>query len=172
MVFHPYRLKCSSCGLAIPDYERTCTCGSRDFSWFSSEHFHVVGWGWNPEGLTEEIYKREGWVIKNCGVRNSVFWTFQYLLSHAGVSSFCHTTTWFGSMGYRSKLLRHVPKVGVIQELCPWCRGPLWPLLWIGGEDRGPPDLEESLLLARALKNPYATEFEGSSREWRRLGSP
>lgn len=165
MVFHPYRLKCSKCGLAIPDYERTCSCGSRDFSWFSSEHFHVVGWGWIEH--TKEIYEREAWVVKNCGVRKSVFWTFQYLLSHAGVSTFCHTTTWFGSMGYHSKLLRHVPKLGVVHELCPWCRGLLWPLVWIGGQDRGPPDLEGSLEFARSLHNPYVCDFDGEVSDWK-----
>jgi hypothetical protein len=154
-VFHPYRLKCSSCGSAIPDYHKKCPdCGKEDFSWFWSPHFHMVGFGWIHH--TAEGYQKHGWVIKNLGLRKSVFFTFQYLLSHAGVSR-PHTTTWFGKLAYR--MLR-APVLGAVPEICPICGAPLRPLVWLGGEDRGPPDME-------ILKDPYLNQFLAKYKDWR-----
>jgi ribosomal protein S27AE len=76
---------------------------------------------------TEELYAREGWIVHNEGVRNSVFWTVQYLLSHAGVfkdqeSSFkpkvFNVTTWIGELAY-NKI--HTPKLVEEREVCPYC---------------------------------------------------
>lgn len=44
-------------------------------------HFHAIGFGW-IEG-TDDIHARTGWVVKNKGVRDSVFLTALYVLSHA-----------------------------------------------------------------------------------------
>jgi hypothetical protein len=159
-VFHPYRLKCSSCGSAIPDYSKACpACGCTVFKWFWSPHFHVVGFGWlENTGLG---YAQHGWVVKNLGVRKSVFATFQYLLSHAGVSSVgLHTVTWFGRLSYRA--LAHVPKVGSVLEICPYCGRPLRPLIWTH-EDRGPPAVELSRV------HPVLNDFDGESSDWRNI---
>lgn len=158
IIFHPYRLKCSKCGLSIPDYNKECPqCHKREFKWFWSPHFHLVGFGWVQN--TKEGYLEHGWVVKNLGVRRSVFWTFQYLLSHAGVSIF-HTTTWFGSLAYN--VLRHVAELGAVMEICPLCRRPLMPLTWIG-LGPGPPIPEE------LSKDPYANEFLVEPGLWRHI---
>jgi hypothetical protein len=164
MIFHPYRLKCPDCGLAYPDYHKECSCGSqRKPQWFWSPHFHCVGFGWIQH--TKELYEEHGWVIRNLGIRKSVFWTFQYLLSHAGVAQGVHTTTWFGELGYHAARMKGTPKMEAVREICPHCGQPLKPLEWIGGEDRGPPEYDEEL----AKKDPYSQEFLASSGDWRAL---
>jgi hypothetical protein len=154
-VFHPYRLRCSRCGSTIPEYQKDCpNCHDSGKEWFWSPHFHIVGFGWLES--TKEGYSRHHWVVKGLGVRESVFATFQYLLSHAGVSA-VHTTTWFGKLAY-SKL----PNVFVlpsISEICPFCRRFLLPLKWIGLED--PPPLEFS------KNDPGANERLLEPSEWR-----
>lgn len=155
VVFHPYRLKCQSCGSAIPDYQGTCPdCGKDSFSWFWSPHFHAVGFGWIHH--TAEGYQRHGWVVKNLGIRQSVFWTFQYLLSHAGISV-VHTTTWFGQLSYNS--MGRTPTPGSFLELCPLCGRALKPMVWLP-TDRPPPE--------RILeREPYANQFLAEPGSWR-----
>jgi len=160
MIIHPYRLKCPTCGIAIPEYQKVCLkCGGSTFKWFFSPHFHFVGFGWIENA--KELYARFGWVVKNLGVRKNVFWTFQYLLSHAGVSnSGFHTTTWFGDLAYN--VLRHVAVLKRPLELCPYCGNALRPLQWIkAGSD--PPKLEFS------KKDPQKNDFLGDFAEWRRF---
>lgn len=141
LIFHPYRLKCASCGSTIPDYLKMCPeCQSNRFEWFWSPHFHVLGLGWIVD--TKEGYSRHGWVVKNLKVRDSVFWTFQYLLSHCGISKGVHSATWFGRLAYNK--FGHIPQIGVLVAICPYCERVLRPLEWIGGEDTGPPGLDES----------------------------
>lgn len=150
VIFHPYRLKCSKCGSAISEYQKKCSkCHESAFQWFWSPHFHGVGFGWIEN--TKEGYARHGWVVKNLGVRDSVFWTFQYLLSHAGVSC-VHTTTWFGKLGYN--MMGKVPKSDGFHEVCQFCLRALVPLRWIGGEDRGPPVYDEDHQLNELLLDP------------------
>jgi hypothetical protein len=149
-IIHPYRLRCRICHATIPDYTKACLkCGDSRFEWFWSPHFHVVGFGW-VHG-TKAGYERHGWVVKNLGVRKSVYATFQYLLSHAGVGAY-HTTTWFGRLAYN--VLRHVAVLGVVRELCPLCMAPLRPLKCVRELDRPPPILVES-------------EFYASIADWR-----
>lgn len=69
--------------------------------WYYSPHFHIIGFGWITN--VKDTFQREGWVVKNKGVRESVFSTFYYQLSHAGVKRRHHTITWFGDLSY-SKL--------------------------------------------------------------------
>lgn len=125
--FHPYRLHCRRCNIALPEYHDVCPkCGEKDIWWVPSPHFHVVGFGWIHD--TEILYNKTGWVVKNAGVRKSVFWTMQYLLSHAGVFndpdsglhqvSF-HTVTWLGELSYRK--MPNVPKIHVPKQFCPHC---------------------------------------------------
>jgi len=126
IIFHPYRLHCRVCDVAIPEYHKECpSCGGDLFKWVPSPHFHLVGFGWTER--TEEIYARSGWVVKNLGVRESVFWTVQYVLSHAGVfkdqdPSFkpkvFNVTTWIGDLAYNKKICP--PKLVVEKEVCPY----------------------------------------------------
>ena len=157
-IFHPYRLRCAVCGARIPDYHRECPeCHAAAFKWFWSPHFHAVGFGWIHH--TREGFMRHGWVVKNLGIRDSVFWTFQYLLSHAGVSS-VHTTTWFGRLAYNQ--LREVAKVGTVRERCPFCRRALQPLEWIR-TDRPPP------MPPVLSHDPFENEFLGEPSDWRHV---
>jgi len=136
VIFHPYRLKCSVCGHAIPDYKKTCECGCVEFEWMNGPHFHVLGFGWMHDSGNN--YQETGWIVRNFGVRKSVYYTFQYLLSHAGVFvdpsregkpvSF-HTTTWFGSLSYNQ--LKHVPQLMSFKDYCPHCGA----MLVFGDED-------------------------------------
>jgi hypothetical protein len=158
---HPYRLKCAECGhKPIPDYKKECPeCGNSRFEWYYAPHFHFVAFGYVHN--TKEGYDKDGWVVKNCGVRLSVFWTLQYLLSHAGVSS-SHVVTWFGSMAYNHM---RAPKLGEIKEHCPWCDRILEPLLWIGGQDRPPPGL------TFVKHDATANDFNFEADEWGRAVS-
>jgi RNA polymerase subunit RPABC4/transcription elongation factor Spt4 len=159
-VFHPYRLRCSECGSKIDDYGKRCSnCGGQTFLWFWSPHFHFLGYGWIQN--TVEGFERHGWVVINLGVRKSVFWTVQYLLSHAGVSGALHTVTWFGQLAYN--VLGHVPVLGAVRELCPYCGRVLMPLQWIGGTDRGPPAVDVDAL----KKDPFLADFLADQSEWR-----
>lgn len=128
---HDYRYHCAKCDAPIPDYHFECAeCGCKDLVWVESPHWHGVGFGWITK--TKEISQKSGWVIINLGVRESVFATIQYILSHAtyyqdpdpeinsnGKPVNFHITTWFGDLSYRK--LGAIPKMGVIRELCPYC---------------------------------------------------
>jgi len=160
MIFHPYRLKCSECGSTIDDYQKECpNCEKKSFEWFWGPHFHVVGFGWLDTVEIVDGYERDGWVVKGLGVRDSVFATFQYLLSHAGMSIF-HTTTWFGKLAYN--VMHEVPKLGAVLEVCPYCFRILRPMIWTH-EDRGPP------VHVFSEDNPLLNEFEGEATDWRCL---
>jgi hypothetical protein len=157
LIHHPYRLRCQICKATIPDYVKQCVkCGSFEFEWFFSPHFHCVGFGWISGEKVAEGYAKESWVVKNLGIRKSVYWTFQYLLSHAGVSKF-HTVTWFGSLAYNK--LRYVPILGSVRELCPECGSPLRPMKWCL-VDRPPPELIYS-------RDPYKNDSWEDPSEWR-----
>jgi hypothetical protein len=153
---HPYRLRCRECKSTIPDYSKRCLeCGCDVFEWFFSPHFHCVGFGW-IQGAAEG-YRKDGWVVKNLGIRKSVFWTFQYLLSHAGVSQF-HVVTWFGRLAYNK--MRGVAVLGSVLELCPECRAALRPMKWCL-VDRPPPRLEYD------KEDPYGNDSFVDPSEWR-----
>jgi len=104
IIFHPFR------------YDKNLN------HWYYSPHFHVVGFGWIE--YTEEIYKENGWVVKNLGVRESVFSTFYYQLSHAGIKKGYHTLVWFGDLSYSKLKIEKEPDTNA----CPLCRAKLRPL--------------------------------------------
>lgn len=129
---HPYRLRCRKCDVAIPEYAENCPrCGGHNFRWMPSLHFHFAGFSRFKGGRAEdtsEIYDQDGWVVRNFGVRKSVFWTLQYLLSHAGVfrdaengfkQKKFNVSTWIGELSFGKKL--DVPKIIEERELCPLC---------------------------------------------------
>jgi hypothetical protein len=156
---HPYRMRCSSCGNhPIQDYSDNCPmCGSRSFEWYYSPHHHAVGLGWT-EG-TAENYERTGWVVKNLGIRKSVFWTMEYLLSHAGIRKGVHVVTWFGRLC--SNRMEKTPILGAIREICPHCGRPLQPIVWCG--------LEEPPPLIFNVKDPDANDFYFEFGEYREV---
>ena len=130
IVFHPYRLHCRLCDSVIPDYQESCpTCGHKSYAWMNGPHFHLVGYGFIKNGA--DVYSKTGWVAKNLGYRNSVFWTLQYLLSHAGVfvdpDAGVHpkrfqVVSWFGRLGYRAKEMKGVPVLESPRATCPYCQ--------------------------------------------------
>jgi hypothetical protein len=106
-------------------------------SWYWSPHFHMVGYGWIRN--VRSLYQGHGWVIKNAGVRKSVFATLLYQLSHAGVHKDHHVVTWFGSLAYNKLIVDPEPEV---KPCCPLCGSELVELVFVGGLDRPPPDEE------------------------------
>jgi len=112
------------------------------FEWYYSPHFHVIGFGWIEK--TTENYHKNGWIVKNKGVRDSTFATIYYQLSHAGIKKHNHTLVWFGSLSY-SKL--KVEKEDVERNMCPYCNAKLRHVEPYGLFAIKPPDVEIELLV-------------------------
>lgn len=85
--------------------------------WYLSPHFHYLAFGW--VSATDEIFQKNGWLVKNIGIRENPVGTVMYLLSHAGVKKRRHTITWFGDLSY-SKL--KIEKID-FHIKCPECDG-------------------------------------------------
>ena len=83
--------------------------------WYLSPHFHYLAFGW--VSATDDIFQKNGWLVKNIGIRENPIGTVMYLLSHAGVKKRRHTITWFGELSY-SKL--KIEKVD-FHIKCPNC---------------------------------------------------
>jgi len=121
---------------------------NEDKSWYLSPHFHFVCYGWIRN--VGAMYEKEGWIVKNLGIRKSVYATLHYQLTHAGVhrpseeAKFFEkegkkaTITWFGALSYNK--LKVEEEEG--KEKCPVCEKPLVALKWIHW-DRPPPLPEE-----------------------------
>jgi len=62
------------------------------------------------------------------GLRDSVFATFYYQLSHAGVKKGYHTLTWFGDLSYSKLKVEAEPN----PDVCPLCFGKLRPVYQYG----------------------------------------
>lgn len=110
-------------------------------NWFVSPHFHIVGFGW-IDG-TAEAFKKNGWIVKNKGVRDSVFSTFCYLLSHAGIKKGVHTVIWFGSCSYSKLKIEKEPRT----EFCTICGGDYIEIVNNNPELNKPPSVELIVLL-------------------------
>jgi len=82
VIFHPFRF-------------------NKQRKFYYSPHFHLVGFG-NIRRIAES-FSKYGWFIKNFGVRDSVFQTISYLMSHCGIKKHHHAVTWIGRLSY-SKL--------------------------------------------------------------------
>ena len=106
------------------------------WEWYYSPHFHILGFGWIND--TAENYKKNGWLVKNLGQRDSTFATFWYQLSHAGIKSHNHALTWFGDLSY-SKL--KVPDNEEDEDLCPYCNEKIRELFCLDNYWK-PPDIE------------------------------
>ena len=103
-------------------------------------HFHVIGFGWLLDN--NKNTNKDGWVIKNKGVRDSLHSTIYYQLSHAGVADHIHSITWFGDLGYRSKYaeLIKVPNEEP-NDYCEFCSEVMVNTRFVP-TDRPPPDKE------------------------------
>jgi len=112
----------------------------KKMKWISRPHFHVIGFGWLLDN--NKNTNKDGWVIKNKGVRDSLHSTIYYLLSHAGVADHIHSVTWFGELGYRSKYaeLIKVPNEEP-NDYCDFCHEILVNAVFVA-TDRGPPSFE------------------------------
>jgi len=108
LIYHPFRY------------------GKKTKQWYFSPHFHVIGFGWISN--VEEIYNEHGWIVKNKGVRDSVFATFYYQLSHAGIKKGYHTLTWFGDLSYSKLKVEEEPS----SDVCPLCEAKLRPVFYYG----------------------------------------
>jgi len=124
IIFHPFRYK------------------KELRQWYYSPHFHVIGFGWIEK--TTENYNKNGWIVKNKGVRESTFATIYYQLSHAGIKKQNHTLVWFGDLSY-SKL--KVEKEDVERNVCPYCHLKLRQVIPYGLFAIKPPDVEIELLV-------------------------
>ncbi len=129
--------------------------------WFFSPHFHAIGYGWIHG--TKENFEETGWVIKNLGVRSSVYRTAQYQLSHAGVwmgKGKRTTITWFGALAYNrfsAPRERH-------SEKCPLCNGALrvlqsYSVKAVFGSGDPPDDIEEGTV----SRTQWMQMFDGES---------
>jgi len=146
-IFHPFRY-------------------NKDFrEWYYSPHFHVIGFGWIE--CVVENYQRNGWVVKNKGVRESTFATFYYQLSHAGIKKHNHALTWFGDLSY-SKL--KIKKEELESNLCPYCKAKLREVEPYGLFAVKPPDIDIELLVEPEGWRIVESTFEKStlSKEERR----
>jgi hypothetical protein len=129
-IVHPFREHCVYCHEPKDTQTERCSnCGCKDFSWYFSPHFHMIGKGWIHGHKVSELYQKEGWVTKNLGVRDSVGATALYQLSHCGVHSNHDSVSWFGVMS-RNKM-KTIPEV-VEKEVCPLCKAELVKLVWVG----------------------------------------
>jgi hypothetical protein len=99
VVFHPYRYR-----------ERT-----REF--YYSPQFHVIGFGY-IKGRIGIPYRKYGWYTVYLGPRRSVFQTFVYILSHAGIKKGVHTVTWVGAASYSKLSIEKEPD----RTICPLCK--------------------------------------------------
>lgn len=127
-ITHHLREVCKICGGKKDFKSKRClNCGAKLFGWYYSPHFHMIGYGYIKN--VKENYEKTGWVTVNMGVRDSVFATAHYQLSHACISDNHHTVTWFGLLSYN----KFHPRAEVVEKAkCPLCGGELFDLTWIG----------------------------------------
>ena len=130
-----------------------------DGSWYLSPHFHIVGFGWVAHAA--QLYAQNGYIVKNLGVRKSVYATISYQLSHAGIYMKAEgergkkaTVTWFGYLAYTKFHYQSEPT----KHVCPICEGVLHVVEWRGEGD--PPLL--------TIDNPSDTGeyFLDASLDW------
>jgi len=126
MIFHAYRDK------LIDDQK----------IWYYSPHFHVVGYGWIAGA--DKTYQEHGWVIKNIGIRKSVFQTLFYQLSHCALQKGKHCLTWFGDLSYHNSILKVEDEP--ILSLCPECHKELVELEFTGVGEPPPNEIFEGFV--------------------------
>jgi hypothetical protein len=116
VVFHPFRFNKTS------------------RQWYYAPHFHIVGFGWRS--LISKGFGKFGWFVKDLNIRESVFQTFCYLLSHCGIKKGVHTVSWMGSLSYSKLKVEKEPKI----VGCPVCGADFEPVYYNGIHPVVPPD--------------------------------
>ena len=141
-----------------------------DGNWFYSPHFHIIGFGWVKD--TNKNYNKTGWVTKNKGLRDSVFSTACYLLSHCAVSEKLHAVTWFGELSYRSKYAVLLKPIEEEKEpdRCPVCSDYMVSASF-SGLDRPPPTKECYGFVSPKVLHQDETVKE-MLEEWERRKNP
>jgi len=106
--------------------------------WVIRPHFHVIADGWVTD--PRKIVALDGWVIKNKGVRQSLFSTVFYLLSHTSVcDQRVSSVWWFGTMGYRAKYAGQLKVIDENSEnRCSVCHQKMVAMKFVA-TDRPPP---------------------------------
>ncbi len=126
-------------------------------------HFHILGFGWILQGRVKDLFRKEGWIVKNLGVRKSVKKTAEYILSHSvrgeanepaeGILPISqsmkegqilkhkelHTETWFGTLSYNkfhAKIVKGGDSIYCALCDCEVERSNWWLVSWAG---QGPP---------------------------------
>jgi len=146
MIFHGYRSY-------IDEWDRKI--------WYFSPHFHIIGFGWIIGSDVAKTYRENGWLVKNIGVRKSVFQTVYYQLSHCAIVQGKHTLTWFGELGYHNSKLKVEDEP--ILDKCPECFAKLEELEWNGRGEPPPNEIFDGLVDADsyfAPKIPYVTKHK------------
>lgn len=129
-IVHAERERCVFCGEHKDTETKRCLkCGCSDFKWVFSPHYHLLGYGWIHGHKVSELYQKEGWIVKNLGLRNSVGGTALYQLSHCSTHETRYGITWFGRLAYNK--LKVVPEP-IEKEICPLCKAELVKLSWVG----------------------------------------
>jgi len=103
---------------------------------YYSPHFHIVGIGHIRVAAIAAVARKHGWFIKDIGIRESVFQTFYYLLSHCGIKKGFHALTWFGAASYSKLILEKEPD----STVCPLCGRKLVSIYHDGVDPPVPPD--------------------------------
>ena len=116
IIFHPFKFEKST---------RT---------WYYAPHFHIVGFGYRS--LIFKGYGKFGWLVKDLGIRKSVFQTFCYLLSHCGIKKKVHTVSWLGKLSYSKLKVEKEPNI----RKCPLCGGEFVEIYYDGFDPPVPPD--------------------------------
>jgi hypothetical protein len=142
----------------------------KTMTWVCRPHFHVVGFGWLLDN--NKNTDKDGWVIKNKGIRESLHATVYYQLSHAGVADGIHSATWFGDLGYRSKYAQLI-KVENEEpnDICDFC-GEIFVNAIFNATDRGPPDFEFIGLVDPIDWKPIETIQEAQDRQKKTTRKP
>lgn len=102
--------------------------------YYYSPHFHIVGFG-IIIGIAES-FRKNGWFVKDLGIRESVFQSFYYLLSHCGIKKGFHALTWFGDLSYSKLKIEKEPD----SSICPVCNQKLVLIYHDGIHPVAPPD--------------------------------
>jgi predicted nucleic acid-binding Zn ribbon protein len=142
VIYHPWRQKCAQCGAEVETLfgEKVCVeCGSPFTIWVYEPHHHSIGCGKIIGSRVKAGYEKDGWVVKNFGIRKSIRATIQYQLSHCGVADGFSNIVWFGKFAHPKHA---VPPLPAEKHDCPIC-----------GQGMGKPLLDP--FMVRLMKSGY-----------------
>jgi hypothetical protein len=127
----------------------------------------MIGGGWII--WSRDLFEATGWVVKNRGIRHTVWGTAFYQITHCGVdknksASFdgrmvrqTHSITWFGTVAYSK--VKIVPEAEP-EHLCPICHEKM-EILTYRGLDKLPEEEGVYFLDADGWELKGAWRFEG-----------